>query len=158
MMYTRVLQEGRRRECQMEYVARKASTMRGALLALALLSAACGHVVKSGPPEPQAPTTLKVRNQNFLDPPWRFTPPVKLDFRRRSGALGATGDVLANAVPIPRETTHFGDPDVSPTLPSMVTASAPNRRVAPPARTRLSACVESDCPTSMPRETSARQF
>src|SRR5947209_1436327 len=67
MMYTRVLQEGRRRECQMEYVARKASTMRGALLALALLSAGCGHAVKSGPPEPQAPTTLKVRNQNFLD-------------------------------------------------------------------------------------------
>ena len=41
--------------------------MRGALLALALLSVGCGHAVKSGPPEPQAPTTLKVRNQNFLD-------------------------------------------------------------------------------------------
>jgi len=51
----------------MEYVARKASTIRGALLALALLSPGCGPAVRSGPPGPQAPTTLKVWNQNFLD-------------------------------------------------------------------------------------------
>lgn len=41
--------------------------MRGAFLALALLIAGCGHAGKSGAPEPQAPTTLKVWNQNFLD-------------------------------------------------------------------------------------------
>lgn len=41
--------------------------MRSALLVLALLTAGCGHGVRSGSPEPQAPTTLKVWNQNFLD-------------------------------------------------------------------------------------------
>jgi hypothetical protein len=51
----------------MEYVERKASTMSGALVALALLSAGCGQAVKSGPPEPQTRTTLKVDNHNFLD-------------------------------------------------------------------------------------------
>lgn len=53
----------------MEYVERKASiwAMRGTLFALALLSAGCSQAVKSGPPEPQAETTLKVQNQNFLD-------------------------------------------------------------------------------------------
>src|SRR2546425_12529026 len=51
----------------METGARKASTMRGARLARAMLSGGCGHAGKSGSPEPQAPTTLKVRNQNFLD-------------------------------------------------------------------------------------------
>jgi len=51
----------------MEYVERKASTMRVALVALALLSAGCSHTGKSGLPEPQAETTLKVQNHNFLD-------------------------------------------------------------------------------------------
>jgi hypothetical protein len=51
----------------MEYAERKASTMRGALLALALLCAACGHAGKSGPPEPEPRTTVKVDNHNFLD-------------------------------------------------------------------------------------------
>jgi len=41
--------------------------MRGALLALAVLSAACGHAARSGAPEPQPKTTVKVQNQNFLD-------------------------------------------------------------------------------------------
>jgi hypothetical protein len=41
--------------------------MRSALLALALLSAACSHTARSGTPEPQAKTTVRVRNQNFLD-------------------------------------------------------------------------------------------
>ena len=41
--------------------------MRGAVLAFALLGAGCGHVAKLGMPEPQAKTTLKVQNQNFLD-------------------------------------------------------------------------------------------
>jgi hypothetical protein len=41
--------------------------MRGALFALALLSAGCSHAVKSGPPEPQSETTVRVENQNFLD-------------------------------------------------------------------------------------------
>jgi hypothetical protein len=37
------------------------------LFALALLSAGCSYAAKSGPPEPQAQTTLKVQNHNFLD-------------------------------------------------------------------------------------------
>ena len=41
--------------------------MRGALLALALLTAGCGHAAQSGTPEPRPKTTVKVRNQNFLD-------------------------------------------------------------------------------------------
>jgi hypothetical protein len=41
--------------------------MRGALFALALLSAGCSHAVQSGSPEPQAQTTVKVENHNFLD-------------------------------------------------------------------------------------------
>ena len=41
--------------------------MRATFLALALLSAGCSHGVKSGTPEPQARTTVKVENQNFLD-------------------------------------------------------------------------------------------
>ena len=41
--------------------------MRGALLTLALLSAGCSHTARSGTPEPQAKTTVRVRNQNFLD-------------------------------------------------------------------------------------------
>ena len=51
----------------MEYVEREPSTIRSALLALALLSAGCSHGVKSGPPEPQPRTTVKVDNRNFLD-------------------------------------------------------------------------------------------
>jgi len=51
----------------MEYVERKASTMRGVLLALALLSAGCSHAVNAGPPEPEARTTVRVDNRNFLD-------------------------------------------------------------------------------------------
>src|SRR3977135_2032185 len=51
----------------MEYGKRTASTMRGALLGLALLSAGCHHGANAGSPDPQAATTLKVRNQNFLD-------------------------------------------------------------------------------------------
>src|SRR3989442_593471 len=54
-------------KCQMEYGDRKASTMRGALLALALLSAGCSQALKPRPSEPQPQTTLKVDNQNFLD-------------------------------------------------------------------------------------------
>src|SRR2546423_9578678 len=54
-------------KCQMEYVERKPSTMSGALLALALLSAGCSHGGQSGTPEPQARTTVKVDNRNFLD-------------------------------------------------------------------------------------------
>ena len=41
--------------------------MRGALLALALLSAGCSQALKPRPSEPQPQTTLKVDNQNFLD-------------------------------------------------------------------------------------------
>ena len=41
--------------------------MRDALLGLALLSAGCGHAARSGMPEPEAKTTVRVRNQNFLD-------------------------------------------------------------------------------------------
>jgi hypothetical protein len=41
--------------------------MRAALFVLALLSAACSHAGKSGPPEPQVRTTVNVQNQNFLD-------------------------------------------------------------------------------------------
>jgi hypothetical protein len=41
--------------------------MRGAFLALALLTAACGHAAQSRTPEPGPKTTVKVQNQNFLD-------------------------------------------------------------------------------------------
>jgi hypothetical protein len=41
--------------------------MRGALFALALLTAGCSHAAQSGSPEPQARTTLRVENHNFLD-------------------------------------------------------------------------------------------
>ncbi|MFN2570286.1 MAG: hypothetical protein ABR537_01550 [Gemmatimonadales bacterium] len=41
--------------------------MRGTLLALALLSAACHHGPKPEAAEPQAETTVKVENQSFLD-------------------------------------------------------------------------------------------
>ena len=41
--------------------------MSGVLLAVALLSAGCGHAFKSGPREPEPRTTLRVENQNFLD-------------------------------------------------------------------------------------------
>src|SRR6266446_8030823 len=41
--------------------------MRDALLALALLSAGCGHAARSRTLEPEAKTTVRVRNQNFLD-------------------------------------------------------------------------------------------
>jgi hypothetical protein len=50
----------------MEYAKRKASTMRGALLGLALLSAGCQHGTP-GSVEPRAETTVKVQNRNFLD-------------------------------------------------------------------------------------------
>jgi len=50
----------------MEYGERKASTMRGALVVAALLSAGCGHAVRSAP-DPQAETTVRVENRNFLD-------------------------------------------------------------------------------------------
>src|SRR5881628_1300367 len=44
------------------------TSMRGAFLALALLSAACGHTGASQDTlEPQPKTTVKVENQNFLD-------------------------------------------------------------------------------------------
>ena len=39
---------------------------RAFILTLALLSAGC-HGAKSGAPEPQAETTLRVENRNFLD-------------------------------------------------------------------------------------------
>jgi hypothetical protein len=51
----------------MEYVQRKASTMRGAVLGLALLSVGCHHGATPGSPDPQAQTTLRVQNRNFLD-------------------------------------------------------------------------------------------
>jgi hypothetical protein len=41
--------------------------MRGTLFVLALLSAACSQAGRSGSPEPQAQTTVRVQNQNFLD-------------------------------------------------------------------------------------------
>lgn len=41
--------------------------MRGACIALALLGAACQHTPKTGAPEPQSATTVKVDNRNFLD-------------------------------------------------------------------------------------------
>ena len=41
--------------------------MRATLLALALLNAGCSHGARSGSPEPQARTTVKVDNRNFLD-------------------------------------------------------------------------------------------
>ena len=50
----------------MEYGERKASTMRGALLVVALLNAGCGHGVRSAP-DPQSETTVRVENRNFLD-------------------------------------------------------------------------------------------
>src|SRR6267378_5676502 len=88
----------------------------------------------------------------------RPAPPVKPDLRRRNGALNPTGDVPAKALPRPIESTHFGEPDVSPTLPSSVRAmEPPTRWLTPPPTTRLSACVESDGPTSTPRDRSARQ-
>jgi len=40
--------------------------MRNALVVLALLSAGCGHAVRSAP-DPQAETTVRVENRNFLD-------------------------------------------------------------------------------------------
>jgi hypothetical protein len=54
------------RKRQIEYGERKASTMRNALIVLALLSAGCGHGVRSAP-DPQAETTVRVENRNFLD-------------------------------------------------------------------------------------------
>jgi len=41
--------------------------MRGALFALALLTAGCSHAGQSGSPVPQPRTTVKVENHNFLD-------------------------------------------------------------------------------------------
>ncbi len=40
--------------------------MRNALVVLALLSAGCGRAVRSAP-DPQAETTVRVENRNFLD-------------------------------------------------------------------------------------------
>src|SRR2546421_721202 len=60
------------------------------------------------------------RQPIFPLPLCRFTPPVKLDLRRCSGALRPTGDVPANTLPKPMEMTHFGEPAVSPILPSSV--------------------------------------
>src|SRR5258705_11424042 len=95
----------------------------------------------------------------FPLPLCRFTPPVKPDLRRRNGALNPTGDVPTKTLPSPSEKTHFGDPAVSPALASSVSATElPSRWLTPPPTTRLNACVESDCPTSIPRETSARQL
>jgi len=54
------------RKRQIEYGERKASTMRNALVVLTLLSAGCGHAVRSAP-DPQAETTVRVENRNFLD-------------------------------------------------------------------------------------------
>src|SRR5437660_9826446 len=98
------------------------------------------------------------RQPIFPVPLCRFTPPVKPDLRRRNGPLNPTGDVPANTLPSPTDRTHFGEPVVSPTLPSSVSASEPpSRWLTPPPTTRLSACVESVWPTSIPRERSARQ-
>jgi hypothetical protein len=54
------------RKRQIEYGERKASTMKNAWIVLALLSAGCGHGVRSAP-DPQAETTVRVENRNFLD-------------------------------------------------------------------------------------------
>src|SRR5207237_7200364 len=90
------------------------------------------------------------RQPIFPLPLCRFTPPVKLDLRRCSGALSPTGDVPANTLPMPMEMTHFGEPAVRPTLPSKVSAAALlTRWLTPPPTTRLNACVESDWPTSI---------
>jgi hypothetical protein len=51
----------------MEYGERTASTMRGALLGLALLGAGCHHGANPGSVDPQAETTVRVENRNFLD-------------------------------------------------------------------------------------------
>src|SRR5256885_9695691 len=50
-----------------ERAGKSGGMMRGALFALALLSAGCGHAGRSGSPEPQAKTTVKIENHNFLD-------------------------------------------------------------------------------------------
>ena len=41
--------------------------MRDALLALALFTAGCSHGANRAPPQPQAQTTVRVRNQSSLD-------------------------------------------------------------------------------------------
>src|SRR5882762_8793425 len=88
----------------------------------------------------------------------RPAPPVKPDLRRRNGALNPTGDVPAKTLPSPSDSTHLGEPEVSPTLASSVRAmEPPTRWLTPPPTTRVSACVESDGPTSTPRERSPRQ-
>src|SRR5436309_2538878 len=89
-------------------------------------------------------TARRVSQQPILPLP-RFTPPVNPDRSRLSGALSPTGDVPEKTLPMPSDSTHFGEPAVSPTLPSTVSASAlPSRWLTPPPTTRLSAWVESD--------------
>src|SRR5205807_788210 len=46
---------------------------------------------------------------------------------RRSGVVGVTGEVPANAVPRPTECTHWGDAALSPWLASTVSMSGPAR-------------------------------
>src|SRR2546427_10820675 len=75
-----------------------------------------------------------------------------LDFRRRSGVVGVTGEEPPKAVPTPTERIHRGDAAVSPWLPSIVTMSEWARVCRTPAPiTRLSAWVESE-PTSTPTD------
>ena len=51
----------------MEYAERRASIWSSALLTVALLSAGCGHAMRSAPREPELRTTVRVQNHNFLD-------------------------------------------------------------------------------------------
>src|SRR2546430_8295821 len=79
-------------------------------------------------------------------------PELKVDFRRRSGVVGVTGEEPPKAVPTPTERIHRGDAAVSPWLPSIVTMSEWARVCrTPPPITRLSAWAESE-PTSTPTD------
>src|SRR5437660_11604427 len=72
---------------------------------------------------------------------------------RRSGVVGVTGEVPANAVPTPTESTHWGDAAARPWLPSTVSMSGPASVWRTPSPiTRLSLWVEAAGPTSTPTE------
>src|SRR5712692_4557061 len=60
------------------------------------------------------------------------------------------------AVPVPSDSAHLGEPDVRPALPSTVTVRRlPRVCEVPKPTSRLSACVESTCPTSPENDTLA---
>ena len=80
----------------------------------------------------------------FPEPEPRFTPRAKLVCCRWSGDVGLTSDVLANAVPTPRESTQRGEEDVRPWLASITSISGAAIAYAAPAPImRDSAWVES---------------